>query len=181
MGNSFILILAGLFNFAIALSFASLYFKGQSLEKISKPLAGYLFFNVLLALIGTSAGKLFTASPGHLVVKAGAALILIVAIKLFVRAINAKTINRIFDIGQLPTLIGLLLVLNIDVMLASTGIALISKFNMLTILTLFGSSSLAGLMTGFMAGNKMPFIMSNILDLMAAIAMAILGFAFLLR
>ena len=181
MGNSFIFLLAGLFNFAIALSFASLYFKSQNLKSVCKPLIGFLVINILLALIGNIAGNLIAGNLQHLAVKAGAALELIVSFKLLFRALRTKTINRLFDIGQPLTLTGLLVVLNIDVLLATTGIALIDEFPLTTIIVLFGCSSLAGLLTGFVTGKKMQFIMSNILDLIAAIALAIIGFAFLFR
>lgn len=172
-----ILLLLGLFNFGLALAFTSLYFKGQRVREALIPLSAYLFFNLLLLIAGVLIGNGIENSLNPLAAEAGAALMLVVAFKLFIKAIKTKTINRIFDISQIPTVIGLTFMLNIDTLLAAIGLSLIQNFQLLTLLALFGSTALAGVIAGFLTGKYMQFIMSNILEIIAAIALMIVGIA----
>jgi putative Mn2+ efflux pump MntP len=175
MNASLIFILTGTASAALAISFASLYFKAGFRKTILKPLAAYLAVNLLMAASGFLIGNHLTGASGHFSTKAGAALLLVIAAKIIFRAIRTKTIQRIFDIGKDATLLGLMFVLNIDILLIATALPMVSGITYGTGITLFAVAALCGLSAGVLAGKKAGFIFSNLLDLIAAIALLMIG------
>jgi putative Mn2+ efflux pump MntP len=163
--------LAALFNATLAFSFSSLYFKGGNHSKIWKPVALYTLFNLLLGAAGFGIGFAIAPRLDILAPVAGALLMIVLAIKLGIRGLKTKTISRVFDIEQLPTMIGLLFVLNIDTLLAAVALALMNPpITALWIPALVITASV-GLVAGMILGKQSKFILPNLLDILAAITL----------
>jgi putative Mn2+ efflux pump MntP len=171
----------GLCCAAIAASFSSLYFKSGFNKNILKPFAAYLLVNLLLALAGLSLGMALQNPLNTLAPQAGALLLLVIAVKILIRAFRTKTIQRIFDISKPATLFGLMLVINNDILLIGTALPLLADISLLCGLTTFAVATVAGFILGVAFGKKAGFILANLLDLAAALSLLIISLMLLLN
>jgi len=168
-------ILTGFCCGALAMSFSSLYFKTGFRSNVLKPIVIYFLLNLLLAMAGLMLGKALITPLDIFAPKAGAALLMVIAFKIMIRALKTKTIQRIFDISKTSTLFGLMLVLNIDILLIGTALPLLASFSTICGITPFAIAAPAGLVLGVATGKNTGFILSNILDFAAALAVMIIS------
>lgn len=164
-------LLAAIFNATLAFSFSSLYFKGGRRSNMWKPVAIYVLFNLLLGFAGFGIGFGIAPLFDTMAPAAGALLLIVLAAKLGIRGFKTKTISRVFDIEQWPTMIGLLFVLNIDTLLAAVAVALIKPLNLALWVPALVITASAGLVAGLLLGKQSKFILPNLLDILAAIAL----------
>lgn len=161
-------------NFLMAFSFSSFYFKRPQISYLVQTTILYMVFNVILLSLGFVIGRWIGGIFEELALRAGLSLFLIVGLKILIKGVRTRPMERIFDISKPMTYLGLLLVINIDVLLAGTSTALMEPALWRTLTLIFAGTGLAGFFIGGLTGKRASFLLSNKLELISALA--IIGF-----
>jgi hypothetical protein len=169
MNLSVLIIIISVANLLISFSFTSLYFKNGINALFVKASVLFLTTVWVLSLTGWFLGNYLSGLLTTISIKAGAALFMVLCIKSLIRALKTKSINRIFDISQIKTLIGLLFIMNIDLFLAWMASGLIWAVPLQTFLIWLTVSSFFGLLLGGLTGKKFGFLLPNLIDALIAL------------
>ncbi|HRZ41571.1 MAG TPA: hypothetical protein P5228_02590 [Bacteroidales bacterium] len=173
-------VVAAVVSLLIAFSFSSFYFKtgfrGLALKAIPLFLMVFAGFTVFGWFIGNFAGNQLE-SLGK---QAGASLLLILGIRFLIKGITTKTTRRLFDIGKSRVLIGLLIMLNLDVLLMYTAVSVAFDTPAFPVVIIGTGGALAGLISGTAIGKRTGFLMPNLLEIITALLLGAAGILILL-
>lgn len=168
-------VVAAIVTLLIAFSFTSLYFKlgFNTLSRVTIPVFVLAFgcCSVLGYFIGNYAGNQL-----HPIEKqAGAALLIVLGLRFLIKGITTKTARRLFDIGKIRVLSGLVIMLNLDVLLMYTALFLACDAPVYPTLFSGAGAALAGLISGTILGRRTGFLMPNLLETLSAFIVGAAG------
>lgn len=175
MDFSFGLALVGAFNFLVAFSLSSLYFKTTKPVWFLKALITYTIINLFFAYLGIIMGSLTEELLIDFSEKAGGVLLLVVGLKCLISAVKTKTMQRSYDITQLFTLIGLIMVVNIDLFLTVIATTLVYPINTIKLFSVLITTTVTAFLFGTLAGKQIKPVFSNMIYILASILLLWIG------
>ncbi len=167
--------LVALVSLLVAFSFSSLYFKGGITRHFLKAGIWFLLIFIGFSMIGWLLGNAIQPLLEPIHTKAGASLLLMLALKFLIKGIRTKTLKRLFDISRTATMAGLIVMLNLDILLMYVSLPLAFQTSALPVFTTGAVSTVAGLTAGAALGKKAGLLLPNLLEISTAILFGVAG------
>jgi putative Mn2+ efflux pump MntP len=167
--------LLSLLGYTYALSFSANNLKGYPLKRSLAAMVTITLASALMMVLGRFLGLMFADTLPELSSKTGSALLLVLAVKTFLRGWKTTPLHRVFDITQTKTLIGLAFAANTDILLMSIATGIMVKPSWFNALVIPVACIVFGHITGKLYSKKAPLTLPNILDLLMAVVLLMAG------
>lgn len=163
------------FAFAQMLSAAAHNLKGYSIRNrlIASVILALAVLMVLL--LGDVLGNAFASNMPSLPIRPESALLIVLALKVFIKGWKTKPLQRVFDLTKPLTMAGFALALNMDLLLVAIALGFIPDHTLMTSLLIPLGAGIIGLITGNLVARKASMILPNLIDVVTAILLLFAG------
>jgi putative Mn2+ efflux pump MntP len=163
------------FNAVTAFVFAVIYLRGALNRRV--PAISFLFVLICLAMgiTGWLAGDAVAGHLGEFAITTGGALAMVTGLKRIIKGWRTRITERLYDITRPRSLPALILAMNIDTLLLTLSLSMISSVQLENSMTWLVVSSAAGILLARMAQTRTPLILANVAEIIAGVALLVAG------